>query len=410
MSEETNEIQEAKKPWIELLKPRGDRAIWLCLILLTGMSFVTVYSASTNIVLNYGKQTTTVFMLKHSFLIALGMIILLIASNVPYRYYAPFSVLMLPFSFVLLILTLMKGTTIGDANASRWLEIPYVNIQVQTSLLSSLILMVYLARSLSKKLPSEWTFKTYFFQLLLPIGATCGLILPANLSTAAILFFLSFILLFIAHVPWKFLLSTLGSGVVFLGLFILLVMLFPNISNRVDTWKARIENYQSGNVEDNYQVEKAKMAIANGGLMGMGPGKSIQKNFLPQSTSDFIYAIVIEEYGILGGLSVLAVYFFLLMRFLIVATKAKSLFGSLLVLAAGLGIVFQAFINMGVAVNLLPVTGQTLPMLSQGGSSIWISCTALGIILSVSRSYLEPTSTQSSKNPENNIDEQLIPN
>ncbi len=270
--------------------------------------------------------------------------------------------------------------------------------------------MVYLARSLSKKLPSEWTFKTYFFQLLLPIGATCGLILPANLSTAAILFFLSFILLFIAHVPWKFLLSTLGSGVVFLGLFILLVMLFPNISNRVDTWKARIENYQSGNVEDNYQVEKAKMAIANGGLMGMGPGKSIQKNFLPQSTSDFIYAIVIEEYGILGGLSVLAVYFFLLMRFLIVATKAKSLFGSLLVLAAGLGIVFQAFINMGVAVNLLPVTGQTLPMLSQGGSSIWISCTALGIILSVSRSYLEPTSTQPSKNPKNNIDEQLIPN
>ena len=391
---------------------RGDRAIWFFVILLAIVSFLTVYSATSNLVLTYGKKTNFYYLFMHAMHLGLGFMLILIASNIPYKYYAPGSLLFLPFSFVLLILTLMTGQTIGDANAARWLKIPGISVSIQTSLISGLILMIYLARTLSKKLPKEWTFKSFGLQLLLPIALTCALILPANLSTAAILFFMSFAMLFIGHVPWKYLISTVFSGILALGLFIVLVMAFPNISNRVDTWKSRIENFGNPNPEKNYQVEKAKMAIANGKIIGKGPGKSIQKNFLPQSSSDFIYAILVEEYGLVGGIFVLVIYFILLMRILIIATKAKSLFGSLLVLAAGFGIILQAFINMGVAVNLLPVTGQTLPLLSAGGSSIWITSFAIGVILSVSRSYLEPQEEKNITNPDSEeiSDEQLVPN
>jgi cell division protein FtsW len=221
--------------------------------------------------------------------------------------------------------------------------------------------------------------------ILLPVGIVLALILPANFSTAAIIFVMVMVLLFIGGVHIKPLLQIVGLGIAGLALFILTVTIFPNISNRVATWKARIENFSSGDSEANYQVEKAKMAIAEGYVIGKGPGKSMQKNFLPQSNSDFIYAIISEEFGLIGATFVLVLYIWLFVRIIRIALKAPNIYGQLLAVAAGMGLTLRAIINMGVAVNLFPVTGQTLPLISSGGTSAWMTCAALGIILSVSQ-------------------------
>lgn len=213
-----------------------------------------------------------------------------------------------------------------------------------------------------------------------------ALILPANFSTTAIIFTMIVVLAFLGGYPIKYLGIIIGSGLLVLTLFILTAKAFPDLMpNRVDTWTSRIENFLNGeDTEEDYQIEKAKIAIASGGIQGVGPGKSIQKNFLPQSSSDFIYAIIIEEYGLIGGLFLMVMYLWLLFRIVIVAHKADTIFGKLLVIGVGLPIVFQALINMAVAVELFPVTGQTLPLISSGGTSIWMTCLAVGIILSVS--------------------------
>ena len=213
-----------------------------------------------------------------------------------------------------------------------------------------------------------------------------ALILPANFSTAGIIFSMVVVLTFLGGYPWQYLILILGSGLVVLTLFVLTAKAFPEaMPNRVDTWTSRIENFMNGeDTEEDYQIEKAKIAIASGGIQGLGPGKSIQKNFLPQSSSDFIYAIIIEEYGLIGGLFLMILYLWLLFRIVIIAHKADTLFGKLLAIGVGLPIVFQALVNMAVAVELFPVTGQTLPLISSGGTSIWITCLAIGIILSVS--------------------------
>ena len=216
------------------------------------------------------------------------------------------------------------------------------------------------------------------------------LILPANFSTTAILFVMILMMTFIGGYPIKYLAFILGAGIVLLSIFILTVKAFPDaMPNRVQTWESRIENFSKEGGKDAYQVEKAKIAIATGGIFGVGPGKSVQKNFLPQSTSDFIFAIIVEEYGLLGGFVIVFIYFLLLFRIFVVINKTTTIFGALLVLGVGVPIIFQAIINMAVATNLFPVTGQTLPLISSGGTSIWMTCFALGIILSVSASKEE---------------------
>jgi cell division protein FtsW len=214
-----------------------------------------------------------------------------------------------------------------------------------------------------------------------------ALILPANFSTAALIFLMVIVLVFIGKYPLKYIGSIILMGILAFSFFILVVKAFPGaFPNRVDTWMSRIENFTSDKPdEDDYQIEKAKIAIASGGIYGVGPGKSVQKNFLPQSSSDFIFAIIIEEYGLIGGLGVLTLYMLLFFRFIVAAHKSNSIFGKLLVVGLGFPIIFQALINMGVAVELLPVTGQTLPLISSGGSSIWMTCIAIGIILSVTK-------------------------
>ena len=370
---------------LQNIQLKGDRTLWAIAILLGLMSFMPVYSASSNLTFTAGGGTPFGYLIKHIITLGSGFFIMYILHRLNYRYFAPLAVIAIPFVVILLLYTLMQGTTMGGANAARWVRLPLVGFTFQSSALASLVLMIFLARYLSKNVGTITTLKQMWLPILLPIGIVCALILPANFSTTAIVFVMAMILLFLGGVHWKPLLQILGMGVIALTLFIVVVMAFPGISNRVSTWKARIENFASGDSESNYQAEKARMAIAEGRIIGTGPGKSVQKNFLPQSNSDFIYAIIVEEYGIVGGTIIIMFYVWLFIRIIRIALNAPNVYGTLLAVAAGMGIIIQAVINMGVAVNLFPVTGQTLPLVSSGGTSVWMTCAAIGIILSVSQ-------------------------
>jgi cell division protein FtsW len=365
---------------------KGDKTIWAIIAVLAIFSFLPVYSSSINLVYVVGKGTTLGYLLKHAILLLLGFVIVYATHKIPYKYFSGLSVLMLPVVMLLLVYTLTQDTVIDGVNASRWISIPIIGIGFQTSTLAAVVLMIYVSRYLARNKEKEINFKESFLYLWLPVGSVLLLILPANFSTTAITFAMVLLLVFLGGYPIKYLTSILGIGILALALFVLTVKAFPDAmkNNRIHTWSSRVENFISGESEDNYQAEKAKIALASGEIYGKGPGKSVQKNFLPQSSSDFIYAIIGEEFGLIGAISILIFYLGLLFRIVIIATKTKSIFGTLLVLGVGLPIVFQALINMAVAVGLFPVTGQPLPLISTGGTSIWMTCFAIGIVLSVS--------------------------
>ncbi len=378
---------------------KGDRTIWALVAILALFSFMPVYSASANLVSIVGGSTLG-YLVKHVVLLIMGFAIIYAVHKIPYRYFSGGSVLLLPIVFFLLIYTLAQGTTIGGANASRWIRIPFIGVGFQTSTLAGLVLMVYTARYLAKNKDLKIIFKESLVQLWVPVALILMLILPANFSTTAIIFSMILIVAFIGGYPLKYIGYILGTGFLVLALFILIAKAFPDaMPNRVNTWGNRIENFSNSDGQEAYQVEKAKIAIATGGILGKGPGKSIQKNFLPQSSSDFIYAIIVEEYGLVGAALIVFVYFLLLFRIFIIVKKATTIFGTLLVVGVGLPIIFQAGINMAVATNLFPVTGQTLPLISSGGTSIWMTCFALGMILSVSASKTETEETILDDNP-----------
>ncbi|NNT71915.1 FtsW/RodA/SpoVE family cell cycle protein [Flavobacterium sp. IMCC34852] len=367
---------------------KGDKVIWAFVALLALFSFMPVFSASSNLAyMRHGSGNALTYLLKHGAQVFVGFFILYKIHKVPYHYFRTISRLLLPVVWVLLIYTLFKGTVIQGANASRWIQIPFIGITFQTSTLASIVLYVFVARYLSKTRETPITFQSSLWDLWTPVFITVMLILPANLSTAALIFSMVLMLAFIGKYPLKYIGIIVGAGIIGLTFFILVAKQFPEaFPNRVDTWINRIDNFTTDKPdEDDYQIEKAKIAIASGGVYGLGPGKSVQKNFLPQSSSDFIYAIIVEEYGLFGGILVLSMYLLLLFRFVVAAHKANSMFGKLVVIGLGFPIIFQAMTNMAVAVELLPVTGQTLPLISSGGSSIWMTCIALGIILSVTK-------------------------
>lgn len=360
--------------------------IWAIVALLAIFSFLPVYSAASNLAYTYGDGQTFSYLIKHFVHLFLGFSIIYGIHRIPYRYFKGLSMVMYPVVLILLLVTLLQGTTIDGANASRWIRVPFVGFTFQPSTLAALVLMVFVARYLSKVFDQEITFKSSLLPLWLPVFAVLILILPANFSTTAIIFTMLLVLAFLGGYPLKYIGAIVGAGLLVLAFFVLVAKAFPDaMPNRVDTWTSRIVNFMDDrDTEEDYQIEKAKIAIATGSIYGLGPGKSVQKNFLPQSSSDFIFAIIIEEYGLLGGLFLLILYLLLLFRIVVVAQKAETVFAKLLTVGVGLPIIFQALINMGVAVELFPVTGQTLPLISSGGTSIWVTCLAIGIILSVS--------------------------
>ena len=369
-----------------LINIKGDKPLWVVFILLASFSFLPVYSSASNLAYLYGDGNTFSYLFKHFIHLSLGFFLMYMVHKIPYRYFRGISILMIPVILVLLAYTIFQPS-ISDSitNSNRWIRIPIVGFGFQPSTLASIIILIYVARYLSKIKDKLITFSQSILPLWIPVFLTISLILPANFSTSAILFSMVMLLCFLGGYPLKYLMGILFSAVILFSIFILSVKAYPDLfPNRVDTWKSRVENFvDSKETKSNYQIEKAKIAIATGGITGLGPGKSVQKNFLPQSSSDFIYAIIVEEYGLIGGLALLLLYLWFLFRVIIISNKSKSVFGSLLAIALGIPIVFQALVNMAVAVQLFPVTGQPLPLISSGGTSIWMTCLAIGIIQSV---------------------------
>ena len=365
---------------------QGDKTLWAVLILLAGFSFLPVYSAASNLAYVSGSGNTFNYLFKHFIHLSLGFTFMYLMQKIPYHYFRGISILMIPVVIVLLLYTIFQpNVTDSLTNTNRWIKIPFVGFTFQPSTLAGVILMIYVSRYLAKIKDIDVRFSQTILPLWIPTLFILLLILPANFSTTAIIFSMVILLCFVGGYPIKYLLGIVLSGILVLSIFILTIKAYPGIfPNRVDTWKSRIENFvNKENTTENYQIEKAKIAIATGGVRGLGPGKSVQKNFLPQSSSDFIFAIIIEEYGLIGGLFLLTVYTLFLLRIIIISNKAESVFGSLLVIALGVPIVFQALVNIGVSVELFPITGQPLPLISSGGTSIWMTCIAIGIIQSV---------------------------
>lgn len=362
---------------------KGDRVIWGIIFFLSVFSLLAVYSSTGTLAYKYKEGNTIYYFMRHFSFLLLGLIVTFIVHYVPYKYYMRLAQLFLFVSVPLLALTMAVGASHNEA--TRWLTLPVIGLSVQTSDLAKLALIMYVARILSLNQDQIKSFKQAFLPIVIPVIVICMLILPANLSTAAILFTACMLLMFIGRINFKYLMALVGIGVLFLGLF-LLIASYANTDSRMYTWKSRIESYFSDR-EDPYQVEQAKIAIATGGLLGKGPGNSTQRNFIPHPYSDFIYAIIVEEYGFVGGMVLLFLYLFLLYRAGVIVKSCNRTFPAFLSIGLAIMLVFQAMINMGVAVNLLPVTGQTLPLISMGGSSILFTSVSLGIIIGISREF-----------------------
>lgn len=365
---------------------KGDKVIWIVVIILCIFSLLAVYSSTGTLAYRKQHGNTEYYLFKHFMILAFGLGLMYITHLIKYTYYSRISQIGLFLTFPLLLLTLISGTNLNEAN--RWLTVPIVNLTFQSSDVAKLFLIMYLARVLSKKQELVQDFRKGFLPVIIPVVIVTVLILPANFSTAAILFVTCMVLMFIGRISMKYMLSLVGMGIIAIIMIFTLSKSFPALFPRGTTWVARIDHFinkQEAEPDATYQVDQAKIAIVQGGILGKSPGKSTQRNFLPHPYSDFIFAIIIEEYGLVGGSFVLLLYLILFYRVIRIASRSQGNFGTLLSIGIGFSLVFQAFINMAVAVNLFPVTGQTLPLVSMGGTSIWFTCISIGIILSVSR-------------------------
>ena len=361
----------------------GDKVIWVITILLSLFSLLIVYSSTSQLSYKFRGGNTESYILKHALTLGAGFLIMVYVHKLKINYFSRLSQLGIIISVAMLVMVLIVPN--GGKAASRWL------FGFQPSDIAKISLIVYLARQLSVNKEQLKNFKVLAIKIKLPISLICGLILPADLSTALMLFTVSMVLVFISNVALKHVGAIFASA--FAGFMIILLIgtAFPNLLPRVNTWKSRIAAFAGGDevknaADKNYQTDIAKAGIARGGFRGTGPSKSTVKNILPSAWADFIFAIFIEEYGsILGGLTLILLYLIILYRVIVIAKNSKSDFGSYLAFGLGFSIVFQAFLNMGVSVNLLPVTGQPLPMISMGGTSILFTSIAFALILSVSK-------------------------
>ena len=364
----------------------GDKVLLVIVMLLAIFSFLPVFSASSNLSYVVGGSSPIIYLFKHFVILLFGFVLMLSVQKIPFKNYRWISILLLPFGLLLLIYTASQGTMISGAYASRWINI--AGVSFQSSSIASIILLTYVAHYLAKYDLKKIEFSKTIIPLWIPIFLYTFLILPSNLSTAALLFISIIITLFVSGYPFRHLFKIFTLLIISFAFFLTLVKAYPDkFPNRVDTWVSRIENFKSvKDVDASYQIERAKAAIINGGLFGVGAGKSVYKNLLPQSSSDFIFAIIIEEFGIIGGGALIFFYMLMLFRILVIIHKVDNKFGQILISALGLYIMIQAFTNISVSTQVIPVTGQNLPLISSGGSAAWITCISLGMILSVSSS------------------------
>ena len=361
---------------------KGDRWIWLIIILLSLLSVLAVYSSTGTLAYKRGVGSESL-MFKHLLFIIIGFVMIYFAHLLDYRYYAGISKVLMIITIPLLLYTLVFGSNVNDA--SRWISIPGTGLTFQTSDLAKLALITFLARTLTKKQENIKDVRKAFIPIMGSVCAVFILIGLANLSTALMLFGVSILLLLIGRISFKQISLVCLGGI---ALLTILVLFGP----RRDTYKSRIKAYfhpEMQHSDKTFQQDQAKIAVASGGILGKGPGNSTQRNFLPHPYSDFIYAIIIEEYGLVGGIAVVILYLILMYRIIKIVTQAPKAFGALLAAGLGFSLTIQALANMAVAVNLFPVTGVPLPLVSMGGTSILFTSIAFGIILSVSRDVEE---------------------
>lgn len=374
---------------------KGDKVLWAVIILISLFSIFPVYSASTNLQYIVNTGTTTSHLVKHALFVISGLVIMKFVGAVKYEYIGKLSSILLVITIFLLLVTMFTGQKIDGASASRWLKIPGTPISFQPSTFAYLMLIIYICRYLTKKIDRERLPAENILYLFVPVLLVFLLVGKDNGSTAVMILIVSVVVMFIGQFPSKYIFGVLGVSAVLIALFMFVALNTDLIkNNRVHTWRSRIETFSNtskiDNIEDeslkakNYQVNQAKAAIVHGGFLGVGPGKSALKQSLPQSVSDFIFAIIVEEYGLIGAFVLIALYFIMMMRIVIIASKMPAFFGSLLVLSMGIMIFVQLAINIAVAVNIIPVTGQPLPLISYGGTSMLVTYLQLGIILNVS--------------------------
>lgn len=384
-------------------RTKGDKVIWTAVVLLAVVSLLVVYSSTGLLAYKMYKGNTEIYLFKQFAFIIVGVMIIYFAHQVNYTVYSKVARILFILSIPLLLYTLFFGVKLNEG--SRWIRLPIINLTFQTSDLAKLALFMYLSRLLSKKQDVIKDFRTGFLPVITPVAIICVLIAPANLSTALLIGATSLMLLFIGRVSAKHLLLTIAVAAIPMTILIGAAMIRhkanggttekpktegrSRLTIRVDTWISRVETFVYGSKEDNsdnnYQTNQAKIAIAKGGILGLGPGNSQQRNFLPHPYSDFIYAIIIEEYGLVGGLFIVFIYLVFLLRSIRIFRRCPFAFGAFLALGLSFTLVIQALANMAVNVNLFPVTGVTLPLVSMGGSSFLFTCLAIGIILSVAR-------------------------
>ncbi|HLK29751.1 MAG TPA: FtsW/RodA/SpoVE family cell cycle protein [Puia sp.] len=384
-------------------RTKGDKVIWAAVVLLALVSLLAVYSSTGLLAYKMNKGNNEIYLFKQFAFIIVGVLIIYFAHQVNYTIYSKVALILFLISIPLLIYTLFFGVKLNEG--SRWIRLPIINLTFQTSDLAKLALFMYLSRLLSKKQEVIKDFKKGFLPVIIPVAIVCMLIAPANLSTALLIGATSMMLMFIGRVSAKHLLLTISVALIPVIILILAAVIRhkangdvtekPKTENhsrllvRVDTWINRVESFMYGTKESNsdndYQVNQAKIAIAKGGWIGLGPGNSQQRNFLPHPYSDFIYAIIIEEYGLFGGAVIICIYLLFLFRSIRIYKRCPFAFGAFLALGLSFTLMIQALANMAVNVNLFPVTGVTLPLVSMGGSSFLFTCLAIGILLSVAR-------------------------
>ena len=400
-------------------RTKGDKVIWAVVVLLALMSLLAVYSSTGLLAYKMYKGNTEIYLFKQFAFIITGVMIIYFAHQVNYIIYARVAKILFLISIPLLFYTLFFGVKLNEG--SRWIRLPIINMTFQTSDLAKLALIMYISHMLSRKQDQIKDFKKGFLPVILPVAVVCVLIAPANLSTALLIGATCLMLMFIGRVSGKHLLLTIGIIMIPVAILIMAAVIRHKTSDpstvsrqpsthsgllvRLDTWINRVENFMYGTKEDkqdeNYQVNQAKIAVANGGWIGLGPGNSRQRNFLPHPYSDFIYAIIIEEYGLIGGAIIMFIYLVFLFRSIRIFKKCPFAFGAFLALGLSFTLMIQAIANMAVNVNLFPVTGVTLPLISMGGSSFLFTCLAIGIILSVARNAERIEGEVAAEEPEN---------
>ena len=367
---------------------KGDKYIWIIIAILSIISLLVVFSSTSSLAYKYQDGNTSFYLFRHLMFSIVGLFAVYVVHKIPYKAFFGLATIIIVAAFILLLITWIFGSTKNEA--TRWITIPGIGIDFQTSDFAKFALIVFVAKILSMHQKNDEQLKRAFIIIIATVIGICVLILPSDLSTAALLFVSAFVLMFIGRIHKKYLLLTIAAAIIVVALFVSVVMI-SGTDSRLGTWKTRITSFFDADSDINFQAHQSKIAIATGNFTGKGPGNSRQRTILPHPYSDFIYAIIVEEYGAISGITILLLYLVLLYRTARIVIKQKSTFPAFLAIGLILNIIFQASVNMGVAVGILPVTGQPLPLVSMGGTSTVFTAISLGIILNISQDRKQQT-------------------